>query len=73
MLSVIANVDTVEFPKKGRNWANYLCKDRYFLLSTDDIYRVPLMSSSGSEYINASFINVGIITDVFRTQLSSTY
>ena len=32
-----------------------------FHLSTDDIYRVPLMSSSGSEYINASFINVGII------------
>ncbi|CAI8036777.1 Tyrosine-protein phosphatase Lar, partial [Geodia barretti] len=36
-------------------------------LPTDDIYRVPLMSSSGSEYINASFINVGIIDD-FRTQ-----
>ena len=25
---------------------------------SDDIYRVPLMSSSGSDYINASFINV---------------
>ena len=37
----------------------------FFHLSTDDIYRVPLMSSSGSEYINASFINVGIFTDVF--------
>ena len=57
MLPVMANVDTV---CNGSN--DILCNDRFFPhLSTDDIYRVPLMSSSGSEYINASFINVGII------------
>ena len=56
MLPVMANVDTV---CNGAN--DILCNERFFLLSTDDIYRVPLMSSSGSEYINASFINVGII------------
>ena len=52
----MANVDTV---CNGAN--DILCNEIFFLLSTDDIYRVPLMSSSGSEYINASFINVSII------------
>ena len=38
----------------------HICQQRQTLFLTDEIYRVPLKSTSASEtdYINASFINV---------------
>ena len=30
------------------------------VFSVDDIYQVPLMSSSGTNYINASFVDVSM-------------